>query len=195
MVMRGLMSNPKGKIIELPVKSSFSEGLNLSEFFISIHGARKGMIDVSLKTADAGYLTRRLVDTTQRVIVTSEDCRTTKKFLISDIVDTKLNEIIVPFSNRLFGRYLAEDVYHPETNELVASNETLMIGDIYHKVLETGIKQIYVRSILTCNLDLSDVCSRCYGMNLANGQVVEIGTAVGIIAAQSIGEPGTQLTM
>ena len=191
--MRGLMNNPKGEVIELPIKSSFREGLNVSEFFISTHGARKGMADMALKTSDSGYLTRRLVDVSQDIIVTEEDCNTCNGFIISDVVDQKRNNIIVPLRDRLFGRFVQGDVVDNKNNVIVANNE-LITEKLVEKILEAKITKINIRSVLTCEASYG-VCQKCYGINLTTGSIVAIGEAVGIIAAQSIGEPGTQLTM
>ncbi len=191
--MRGLMNNPKGEVIELPIKSSFREGLNVSEFFISTHGARKGMADMALKTSDSGYLTRRLVDVSQDIIVTEEDCNTGNGFIISDVVDQKRNNIIVPLRDRLFGRFVQGDVVDSKNNVIVANNE-LITEKLVETILEAKITKINIRSVLTCEASYG-VCQKCYGINLTTGSIVAIGEAVGIIAAQSIGEPGTQLTM
>ncbi len=191
--MRGLMNNPKGEVIELPIKSSFREGLNVSEFFISTHGARKGMADMALKTSDSGYLTRRLVDVSQDIIVTEEDCSTGNGFIISDVVDQKRNNIIVPLRDRLFGRFVQGDVVDSKNNVIVANNE-LITEKLVETILEAKITKINIRSVLTCEASYG-VCQKCYGINLTTGSIVAIGEAVGIIAAQSIGEPGTQLTM
>ncbi|XHK03829.1 DNA-directed RNA polymerase subunit beta' [Spiroplasma endosymbiont of Anurida maritima] len=190
--MRGLMNNPKGDIIELPIKSSFREGLTVSEFFISTHGARKGMADVALKTADSGYLTRRLVDVSQEVIVTEDDCKTRKGFWIFNIVDDRHGNIIVPIQDRLVGRFLLSDL---EINDsLTISKEKLLTEDDAKIIANSGIERISIRSVLTCE-SAKGICQKCYGKNLATGEPVKVGEAVGVIAAQSIGEPGTQLTM
>lgn len=191
--MRGLMNNPKGEVIELPIKSSFRDGLNVSEFFISTHGARKGMADMALKTSDSGYLTRRLVDVAQDIIVTEDDCQTDNGFIVSDIVDVKRNNIIVPLKDRLYGRYLQGDLLDAK-NKLVLAHDTLITEQLVDKVINVGIKKVNIRSVLTCEAN-SGVCKKCYGLNLTSGNEVAIGEAVGIIAAQSIGEQGTQLTM
>ncbi len=190
--MRGLMNNPKGDIIELPIKSSFREGLSVSEFFISTHGARKGMADVALKTADSGYLTRRLVDVSQEIIVTIPDCHTRKGFMVSDIVEQKHSNIIVPLKDRLVGRCNLRDIKLSENDIIPAA--TLLTEEDAARIIKAGIKEVMIRSVLTCEAD-KGVCQICYGKNLATGNEVEIGEAVGTIAAQSIGEPGTQLTM
>ena len=190
--MRGLMANPSGEIIELPIKSSFREGLTVLEYFISTHGARKGLADTALKTADSGYLTRRLVDVAQDVIVREEDCGTDKGLHVSALMEG--TELIEPLIDRLEGRYTKETVRHPETDEVIIGVNELVTQDIAKEIVNSGIEQVYIRSAFTCNTR-HGVCERCYGKNLATGEKVEVGEAVGTIAAQSIGEPGTQLTM
>ncbi|ANQ63384.1 DNA-directed RNA polymerase subunit beta' [Staphylococcus equorum] len=190
--MRGLMAAPSGKIIELPITSSFREGLTVLEYFISTHGARKGLADTALKTADSGYLTRRLVDVAQDVIVRDEDCRTDRGLLVSDIKEG--TEMIEPFIERIEGRYSKETVRHPETDEVIVKPDQLVTADIAKQITDAGIESMYIRSAFTCNTR-HGVCEKCYGKNLATGEKVEVGEAVGTIAAQSIGEPGTQLTM
>ncbi|APQ75554.1 DNA-directed RNA polymerase subunit beta' [Clostridium botulinum] len=190
--MRGLMANPSGKIIELPIKASFREGLDVLEYFISTHGARKGNADTALKTADSGYLTRRLVDVSQDVIVRQEDCGTEEGYEVSEIKEG--NEVIEPLVERLSGRYPSEDIIHPTTGEVIVKRNTYMNEDIAKKVSDAGIKKVKIRSVFTCK-SKHGVCARCYGMNMATSQKIHIGEAVGIVAAQSIGEPGTQLTM
>lgn len=190
--MRGLMAAPSGKIIELPITSSFREGLTVLEYFISTHGARKGLADTALKTADSGYLTRRLVDVAQDVIVREEDCGTDRGLLVSDIKEG--TEMIEPFIERIEGRYSKETIRHPETDEVIIRPDELIIPEIAKKITDAGIEQMYIRSAFTCNAR-HGVCEKCYGKNLATGEKVEVGEAVGTIAAQSIGEPGTQLTM
>lgn len=190
--MRGLMAAPSGKIIELPITSSFREGLTVLEYFISTHGARKGLADTALKTADSGYLTRRLVDVAQDVIVREEDCGTDRGLLVSDIKEG--TEMIEPFIERIEGRYSKETIRHPETDEIIIRPDELITPEIAKKITDAGIKQMYIRSAFTCNAR-HGVCEKCYGKNLATGEKVEVGEAVGTIAAQSIGEPGTQLTM
>ncbi|HCZ1449068.1 TPA: DNA-directed RNA polymerase subunit beta' [Staphylococcus aureus] len=190
--MRGLMAAPSGKIIELPITSSFREGLTVLEYFISTHGARKGLADTALKTADSGYLTRRLVDVAQDVIVREEDCGTDRGLLVSDIKEG--TEMIEPFIERIEGRYSKETIRHPETDEIIIRPDELITPEIAKKITDAGIEQMYIRSALTCNAR-HGVCEKCYGKNLATGEKVEVGEAVGTIAAQSIGEPGTQLTM
>lgn len=190
--MRGLMANPSGKIIELPIKSNFREGLTVLEYFISTHGARKGLADTALRTADSGYLTRRLVDVAQDVIVREDDCGTDKGFIVSKIQDGK--EVIEDLFDRIEGRYAFETIRHPETGEVIVNRNELIEANIANAIIDANIERLQIRSVLSCR-SRHGVCKKCYGRNLATGQHVEIGEAVGIIAAQSIGEPGTQLTM
>ncbi|MDN4076193.1 DNA-directed RNA polymerase subunit beta' [Fictibacillus terranigra] len=190
--MRGLMANPAGKIIELPIKSSFREGLTVLEYFISTHGARKGLADTALKTADSGYLTRRLVDVAQDVIVREDDCGTDRGLKVAAIKEG--NEVIENLYERLVGRTAFRTVYHPETNEVLVSKNEQITEDSAQLVVDAGIEEVTLRSVFTCDTR-HGVCKKCYGRNLATGSDVEVGEAVGIIAAQSIGEPGTQLTM
>ncbi|HZJ57235.1 MAG TPA: DNA-directed RNA polymerase subunit beta' [Clostridia bacterium] len=195
--MRGLMANPTGKIIELPIRANFREGLTVLEFFISTHGARKGLADTALRTADSGYLTRRLVDVSQDVIVREGDCfaKTGQKpqgILVDEIKDA--DEVIEPFIDRITGRYVAEDINHPETGEIIAMANERIDHDLAEEIVRAGITKANIRSVLTCRTE-HGVCAKCYGSNMASGEPVNIGEAVGIIAAQSIGEPGTQLTM
>ncbi|MCY6356103.1 DNA-directed RNA polymerase subunit beta' [Clostridium sp. ZS2-4] len=190
--MRGLMANPSGKIIELPIKASFREGLDVLEYFISTHGARKGNADTALKTADSGYLTRRLVDVSQDVIVRDEDCGTADGYEVREIREG--NEIIEPLSERLTGRYSAEDIINPSTGEVMVEKDAYMDGNIAEQIEAAGVKKVRIRSVFTCK-SKHGVCAKCYGMNMATAQKINIGESVGIIAAQSIGEPGTQLTM
>lgn len=190
--MRGLMANPSGRIIELPIKSSFREGLTVLEYFISTHGARKGLADTALKTADSGYLTRRLVDVAQDVIIREEDCGTDRGMTVSTIQEG--NEVIVPLGDRLVGRTAFRAVKHPETGEVIVQRNELITEDISAEILEAGIESVTIRSVFTCNTQ-HGACNKCYGRNMATGDQVDVGEAVGIIAAQSIGEPGTQLTM
>lgn len=190
--MRGLMANPSGQIIELPIKSSFREGLTVLEYFISTHGARKGLADTALKTADSGYLTRRLVDVAQDVIVREQDCGTDKGLKVSEIREG--GEVIEPLFDRLEGRYAKETVRHPNTNEVIVGSNELITTDIAKEIVNAGIESVVIRSAFTCNTRYG-VCEKCYGKNLATGEKVEVGEAIGTIAAQSIGEPGTQLTM
>ena len=190
--MRGLMAAPNGKIMELPIISNFREGLSVLEMFFSTHGARKGMTDTALKTADSGYLTRRLVDVAQDVIIREDDCGTDRGLVIADIATGK--EMVEPLFERLVGRYTRKSVLHPETGEMIIGDDTLISEDIARKIIEAGVKEVTIRSVFTCKTP-HGVCKHCYGINLATGDAVEVGEAVGIIAAQSIGEPGTQLTM
>ncbi|MFC4411851.1 DNA-directed RNA polymerase subunit beta' [Chungangia koreensis] len=190
--MRGLMADPSGRIIELPIKSSFREGLTVLEYFISTHGARKGLADTALKTADSGYLTRRLVDVAQDVIVREDDCGTDRGLTIGALMDG--TEIIEGLDERIIGRYSKKTIYHPETKEVILPKDSLIDQDVAKTILEAGIDEVTIRSAFTCNTK-HGVCKKCYGINLATGDKVEVGEAVGIIAAQSIGEPGTQLTM
>ena len=190
--MRGLMANTSGKAVEIPIRANFREGLSVLEYFISTHGARKGLADTALRTADSGYLTRRLVDVSQDVIVREEDCGATEGITVSAIVDGK--EEIEPLSDRLLGRYTFEDVINPETGEVLVERNVLMKDAEVEKIIAAGVKEVKIRSILTCQTPIG-VCAHCYGSNLASGDSVPVGEAVGIIAAQSIGEPGTQLTM
>ena len=190
--MRGLMSDPQGQIIDLPISSNFREGLTVTDYFISSYGARKGLVDTALRTADSGYLTRRLVDVAQDVIIRELDCKTTKGILLESILDN--NHVIMNLEQLLIGRVLAEDVVHPLTNNLIA-RASQDVNDILAKlIIQSGINKVLVRSPITCNA-ADSVCQKCYGWNLAHGKLVDLGEAVGIIAAQSIGEPGTQLTM
>ncbi|MCG4585822.1 DNA-directed RNA polymerase subunit beta', partial [Anaerosalibacter bizertensis] len=190
--MRGLMANASGKTVEIPIKANFREGLSVLEFFISTHGSRKGLADTALRTADSGYLTRRLVDVSQDVIVREEDCGTDQYIVAKDFKDGK--EIIEELRDRIIGRYPFEDVIDPETEEVLAKKDELITEDMADQIKEAGIKEVKVRSVLGCKAHYG-VCAKCYGRNLANGQKVNVGEAVGTIAAQSIGEPGTQLTM
>lgn len=195
--MRGLMGNPSGKIIELPIRANFREGLNVLEFFISTHGARKGLADTALRTADSGYLTRRLVDVSQDVIVREIDCyaklgERIKGIVVTDVKDG--NEIIEPLEDRIVGRYTVEDIVDPVTGEIITAANHVISHKEGDRIIKAGFKKLHTRSVLTCRTEFG-VCKKCYGMNLATGNDVEIGEAVGIIAAQSIGEPGTQLTM
>ncbi|MBN2980511.1 MULTISPECIES: DNA-directed RNA polymerase subunit beta' [Cohnella] len=190
--MRGLMATPSGRIFELPIKSNFREGLTVLEYFISTHGARKGLADTALRTADSGYLTRRLVDVAQDVIVREEDCGTDKGIVVSRIEDGK--EIIEDLYDRIEGRYAFETVRHPETGEIIVGRNDLIDSVKAEEIVSAGVTKLQIRSVLSCRAR-HGVCKMCYGRNLATGKKVEIGEAVGIIAAQSIGEPGTQLTM
>ena len=190
--MRGLMADTSGRTIEIPIRSNFREGLTVLEYFISTHGARKGLTDTALRTADSGYLTRRLVDVSQEVIVREEDCGTRDGIIVSDIRDG--NEIIEPLSDRLEGRTTTEDIVNPETGELIVAENEMITAAQAKEIVNAGIKEVKIRSVVKCRSKMG-VCAKCYGHNLSNGTPVNIGEAVGIIAAQSIGEPGTQLTM
>ena len=190
--MRGLMASTTGKAVEIPIKSSFAEGLDALEYFISAHGARKGLSDTALRTADSGYLTRRLVDVSQDIIVREADCGTDEGIMIYDIKDG--NQIIEKLQERLVGRYPLHDVIDPQTNEIIADTNTMITEALADKIVAAGIERLEVRSVLGCH-SKHGVCQKCYGMGLARRDLVSIGEAVGIIAAQSIGEPGTQLTM
>ncbi len=196
--MRGLMTNPSGKVIEIPVKSSFREGLNVLEYFISAHGGRKGLADTALKTADSGYLTRRLVDVSHNVIVREEDCfagtgEKPKGMWVSAILGEK-DKVIEGLEDRLIGRYTVEDVVNPKTGEVIIPADTMISEEQAAEVTKAGIDKVLIRSIFTCRCK-HGVCAKCYGKNMSNMLPVNVGEAVGIIAAQSIGEPGTQLTM
>lgn len=190
--MRGLMANPQGEIIDLPIKTNFREGLTVTEYIISSYGARKGLVDTALRTADSGYLTRRLVDVAQDVIVREIDCGTTRGVTVRAMTDG--DRTLIPLEDRLFGRVLAEDVVHPTTGEVIATRNQDLCDDMTKKIVQAGVQEVFVRSPLTCEASRS-VCQHCYGWSLAHGHMVDLGEAVGIIAAQSIGEPGTQLTM
>ena len=190
--MRGLMANTSGKAVEIPIKACFREGLDVLEYFISSHGARKGLADTALRTADSGYLTRRLVDVSQDIIVREEDCGTDEYIELEDIKDG--NQVIEKLHERLVGRFPFEDIKDPTTGEVIVDKNTLIVPSIADKIVNSGITKVKVRSVLGCKTK-HGVCAKCYGMGLATRKVVNIGEAVGIIAAQSIGEPGTQLTM
>ena len=190
--MRGLMADTQGKAVEIPIKANFREGLDPLEYFVSSHGGRKGLADTALRTADSGYLTRRLVDVSQDIIVREHDCGTTEGIIVKDIKDG--NQVLEPLSERLLGRYPLEDVYDPKTKKLIVDKDTMMTDDIANKIVDAGITEVKVRSSLCCRT-AHGVCAKCYGMGLATREEVNIGEPVGIIAAQSIGEPGTQLTM
>ena len=192
--MRGCMAKPNGEPVEIPIKSCFMEGLSVSEFFLSTHGARKGSADTALRTADSGYLTRRLVDVAQDIIVREEDCGCLTGVEVSDFVDDKSGAIIEPLEERILGRFTAKKIINPETKEVIVDKDVMITENDIPKILKAGIKTVEIRSILTCKTE-NGVCQHCYGRNLATGNLVETGEAVGIMAAQSIGEPGTQLTM
>ncbi len=190
--MRGLMFATNGKTMEMPIKSNFREGLNILEYFVAARGARKSLSDTALKTADSGYLTRRLVDVSQDVIVREDDCGTRKGIWVSKIMDG--NEVIEPLRDRLIGRFVIGDVKHPETGELIVADNTMITDETADAIVAAGIEKVLIRTILECKAK-HGVCSHCYGADLASSKPVNVGEAVGIIAAQSIGEPGTQLTM
>ena len=191
--MRGIMSKPNGDYVEIPILSSLSEGVSVSEFFTSTHGTRKGAVDTALKTADAGYLTRRLVDVVQDVIVKEDDCGTEQGVVVEAFYNTD-GTLIESLEDRIVGRYTNKKILHPETKEVLFDKDTYITEQVAEKIIKAGITKVPIRSILTCKTD-HGVCRKCYGRNLATGSEVEIGEAVGIMAAQSIGEPGTQLTM
>src|SRR5690554_629891 len=196
--MRGLMAKPQksgaegGQIIENPILSNFKEGLSVLEYFISTHGARKGLADTALKTADAGYLTRRLVDVAQDVVIVEDDCHTLRGIEIFALKDNE--EIIEPLYDRILGRNTLHDVYDPVTDELIVEAGAKIDEDIAQAIEESGLESVEIRSVLTCESH-HGCCVKCYGKNLATGITAQRGDAVGIIAAQSIGEPGTQLTL
>ncbi|MBO5363938.1 MAG: DNA-directed RNA polymerase subunit beta' [Clostridia bacterium] len=190
--MRGLMADTSGRTIEIPIRSNFREGLTVLEYFISTHGARKGLTDTALRTADSGYLTRRLVDVSQEVIVREEDCGTRDGIIVCDIRDG--NEIIEPLIDRLEGRTVTENIIHPETGEVIVPENEMITMDQAKRIVDAGIQEVKIRSVVKCRSKVG-VCAKCYGHNLAAGRPVDVGETVGIIAAQSIGEPGTQLTM
>lgn len=190
--MRGLMAKPSGEIIETPITANFREGLTPLQYFISTHGARKGLADTALKTANAGYLTRRLVDVAQDVILTEDDCGTKEGIVVTALIEG--GEIIQPLEDRIFGRTLAETLKDPVTNETIANRNQEIDDELAKKIVDAGVDRVKIRSVLTCN-SKDGVCAKCYGRDLARGDSIEIGEAIGIIAAQSIGEPGTQLTM
>ncbi len=190
--MRGLMTNPTGRVIELPIRSNFREGLNILEFFSSTHGARKGLADTALRTADSGYLTRRLVDVSQEVIVREEDCGTTEGYEVSAINEN--GEVIETLPERLAGRYAFEDVINPKTGEVMVEKDTIISSDMADAIEAAGVEKVQIRAVFNCRSEFG-VCKKCYGIDMTTWKPVEIGEAVGTIAAQSIGEPGTQLTM
>ncbi len=192
--MRGNMAKPNGEIDEIPILASFKDGLNVQEFFVSTHGSRKGTADTALRTADAGYLTRRLVDVVQDVLVKEDDCGTIQGVEVSAFVDEKSGAVLESLGERILGRFTNKKVINPETKEEIIGKNQLITEAIADKIVAAGIKTVEIRSVLTCKTE-NGVCRKCYGNNLATGEVVEIGEAVGIMAAQSIGEPGTQLTM
>ena len=192
--MRGIMAKPDGSSVEIPVLSNFIEGLSVAEFFLSTHGARKGSADTALKTADSGYLTRRLVDVSQDMIVREADCGTDQGVVVSDFINEKTGSVIESLRDRIVGRFANKKIVHPETKEMIVDKLQMITETLADKIIAAGIKEVEIRTILTCGT-VNGVCQKCYGRNLATGNLVEIGEAVGVMAAQSIGEPGTQLTM
>ena len=192
--MRGIMSKPDGTPVEIPITSNFREGLSVAEFFLSTHGARKGSADTALKTADSGYLTRRLVDVSHDIIVREEDCGTENGVVVSAFINDKTGETIEKLYDRIVGRYTNKKVINPKTKEVICDKLTLITESLAEKIVAAGIEEVEIRTTLTCNTQ-NGVCQKCYGRNLATGNLVEVGEAVGVMAAQSIGEPGTQLTM
>ena len=192
--MKGLVANPKNETIELPIVSSYREGMKVSEFFINTHGARKGSADTALKTADSGYLTRRLVDVSQDVIVREEDCHCDHGFKVREIRNTAQNAVVVPLKDRLYGRFAMHDVVNPATGEVIVPGNTMISEAQAQAIVDAGIKEVEIRSLFTCQTK-DGVCQHCYGLCMATGKLINVGDAVGIMAAQSIGEPGTQLTL
>ena len=192
--MRGIMAKPDGTPVEIPIQSNFIEGLSVADFFLSTHGARKGSADTALKTADSGYLTRRLVDVSQDMIVREADCGTDQGVVVKDFINEKTGSIIESLRDRIVGRFANKKVVHPETKEVIVDKLEMITESLADKIIAAGITEVEIRTLLTCNT-ANGVCQKCYGRNLATGNLVEIGEAVGVMAAQSIGEPGTQLTM
>ena len=192
--MRGLMAKPDGTPVEIPVTSNFVEGLSVDEFFLSTHGARKGSADTALKTADSGYLTRRLVDVSQDIIVKEDDCGTTEGVVVRPFINDKNGSVIEKLYDRIVGRFANKQIVNPKNNKVIVERNELITDSIAEKIIDSGITEVEIRSTLTCHTK-NGVCTKCYGRNLATGNVVEIGEAIGVMAAQSIGEPGTQLTM
>ena len=190
--MRGLMANPQGEIIDLPIKTNFREGLTVTEYVISSYGARKGLVDTALRTADSGYLTRRLVDVSQDVIIREIDCNTERGITLRSMTDGE--RVLIPLEDRLVGRVMAADVKHPKTGEVIVERNQYVSPELAKLIGKSKVEEVVVRSALTCEATRS-VCRLCYGWSLAHSEMVDLGEAVGIIAAQSIGEPGTQLTM
>ncbi len=192
--MRGLMAKPDGSSVEIPVLSNFIEGLSVAEFFLSTHGTRKGLADTALKTADSGYLTRRLVDVSQDIIVREKDCGTDQGMVVRDFINEKTGAVIESLKDRIIGRFANKKIINPVTKEVIVDKLQMITESLADKIVDAGIKEVEIRSVLTCATE-NGVCQKCYGRNLATGNLVEIGEAVGVMAAQSIGEPGTQLTM
>jgi DNA-directed RNA polymerase subunit beta' len=191
--MRGLMFATNGKTIELPIKSNFREGLNILEYFMGAKGSRKSLSDTALRTADSGYLTRRLVDVSQEVIVREIKCDSKTPTYITDIMDEK-NNVLEPISDRIIGRFTMGEVVHPVTGEVIVGDDEMITEEAADRINAAGIKGVNIRTVIQCHAK-QGICAHCYGADLANGKLVQVGEAVGIIAAQSIGEPGTQLTM
>ncbi|MBQ6452691.1 MAG: DNA-directed RNA polymerase subunit beta' [Solobacterium sp.] len=201
--MRGLMARPtqsksrkeyQPSIIEVPIYSCFREGMSVSEFFISTHGVRKGLTDTALKTAESGYLTRRLVDVAQEVIITEEDCGTSEGYLVESLLDERNNSVIESFYDRIAGRYTRTEIVDPKTGEVIVDADSYITDDLAKKVVDAGVTRAYIRNVFTCTCE-DGICCKCYGKNMATGKPVETGEAIGVMAAQAIGEPGTQLTM
>ena len=192
--MRGIMAKPDGTPVEIPILSNFIEGLSVSEFFLSTHGARKGSADTALKTADSGYLTRRLVDVSQDMIVKEEDCGTDQGVVVKAFINEKDGSTIETLYDRIVGRFANKKIVHPKTKEVIVDRLEMISEFAAEKIVAAGIEEVEIRTILTCGT-VGGVCQKCYGRNLATGNLVEVGEAVGVMAAQSIGEPGTQLTM
>jgi len=192
--MRGIMAKPDGTPVEIPILSNFIQGLSVAEFFLSTHGARKGSADTALKTADSGYLTRRLVDVSQDLIVREADCGTDQGVVVKDFINEHTGAVIESLRDRIVGRFANKKVVHPETKEMIVDKLQMITESLADKIIAAGIKEVEIRTVLTCNT-ADGVCQKCYGRNLATGNLVEVGEAVGVMAAQSIGEPGTQLTM
>ena len=190
--MRGLMAKPSGEIIETPITANFREGLTVLQYFISTHGARKGLADTALKTANSGYLTRRLVDVAQDAVIAEFDCGTLDGIRVTKLEDA--GEVIQPLGDRILGRVALEDIVDPLTGEVLVAANTELDEHLVHVIEEAGIEEVVIRSVLTCQTKRG-VCAKCYGRDLARGYKVNIGESIGIIASQSIGEPGTQLTM
>ena len=190
--MRGLMARPDGSIIETPITANFREGLNVLQYFISTHGARKGLADTALKTANSGYLTRRLVDVAQDLVIVEEDCGTHEGIVMTPLIEG--GDVKEALRERVLGRVVAEDVLKPGSDEVLLPRNTLLDEKLCDLIDANSVDSIKVRSVVTCNTDFG-VCAKCYGRDLARGHLINQGEAVGVIAAQSIGEPGTQLTM
>lgn len=186
------MAKPDGSIIETPIVANFREGLNVLQYFISTHGARKGLADTALKTANSGYLTRRLVDVAQDLVVIEDDCGTHEGLIMKPLIEG--GDVVEPLRERVLGRVVAEDVYYPGSDEVLAPRNTLLDEAWCDKLEEYSVDEVKVRSVISCDTDFG-VCAKCYGRDLARGHLINQGEAIGVVAAQSIGEPGTQLTM